>query len=126
MLLLLLQKHRVVCWSGANASTKEQALETAIRGEELPKNATGATVHVATLMLPCRRSVCPRGHPEKNYLILVYTRICTRLGYAPLGLGFHTKWAIIMLGLGLGLRIAYENVSPNPNGAYPSLVHIRV
>ena len=50
----------------------------------------------------------------------------TTLGNAPLGLGPHTKSAIIMLGLGLGLRIAYKKVSPNPNGAYPSVVHIRV
>ena len=54
MVLALLQKHRVACLSGANTSTEEQALEKAINGIELPKNTTGATVHVATLMLRCR------------------------------------------------------------------------
>ena len=56
----------------------------------------------------------------------VFTWICTTLGYAPLGLGLHTNLAFTTLGLGLGLEIVLEKVSPNPNGAYPRVVHIQV
>ena len=31
-----------------------------------------------------------------------------------------------MLGLGLGLKLAWEMGSPNPDGAFPRVVHIRV
>ena len=45
------RRHRIACWSGANTSTEEQALETAMCGKELPKNAIEVTVRIATLML---------------------------------------------------------------------------
>ena len=56
--------------------------------------------------------------------LLVFTRKCTILGYAPLGLGLHTKWSIIALGLGLGLEMTLQKASPNPDGAYPRMVSI--
>ena len=59
-------------------------------------------------------------------LVLALTWICTIVGYAPLGLGLTVHSASYSPSPKPSLIIARFVWSPNPNGAYPTMVHIQV